>query len=231
MAKSKVYAVFGLGSFGVTLCDTLIARGDRVIAIDDDAEQVESVKNRVSAALVLDSTDEKAMGKAPLEEVDIAVVAIGDQIEASVLTTALLKRNGVPYILARASTPVHKMVLEAVGANEVVNPEEEGAIRVAQRFLAAESLDIVPLSSRYSLAERAIPKSLTGMSLSSMNLLDRFGLTAVGLLRQEATINDDGETLQEERLIPVNSDPSANAGDILLVIGDKQNLDRFGNLE
>ena len=123
MAKEKVFAVFGLGAFGNEVCRVLSEKGGKVIAFDNRPQPVERIKDQVSQVMVLDSTDEEALRSAPLENVDIAIVAIGDDVEASILTTALLKNMGIPYIIARAVTDIHMRVLRQIGANEVISLE------------------------------------------------------------------------------------------------------------
>ena len=106
-AKEKVYAVIGLGTFGRRVAEVISDRGGEVIAIDNDPELIDKVKDSVTQAVLLDSTDELSLANAPFDDVDVAVVAIGDNIAASILTTALLKRIGIPYILARSISELH----------------------------------------------------------------------------------------------------------------------------
>ncbi|RLE39907.1 TrkA family potassium uptake protein, partial [Candidatus Woesearchaeota archaeon] len=102
MEKERIFAVFGLGTFGIEVCKGLSARGAKIIAVDSSQKVTEKVKNYVTQAVLLDSTDEDALRSAGLQDVDVAVIAMGDNIDSSVLTTSLLKNMGVPRIIARA---------------------------------------------------------------------------------------------------------------------------------
>ena len=113
----KTFAIVGLGTFGYKLCEVLGEKGATVIALDNDPALADRVRPIVTQAVLVDATDQEAIGNAPLEDVDVAVVAIGDNIEASVLTTALLKEQAVPYVVARAVSELHQKVLQRVGAD------------------------------------------------------------------------------------------------------------------
>ena len=134
MGTNKVFAVFGLGTFGLTVAETLAEKGATVIAIDSDENQVNLIKNKVDTALVLDTTDERAMEKAPLDEIDTAVIALGEDLETSIITTALIKKRGIPIIIARAVTSIHEQVLRQIGATEIVNLQRDGGERLAQKL-------------------------------------------------------------------------------------------------
>ncbi|MEA1911379.1 MAG: TrkA family potassium uptake protein, partial [Spirochaetota bacterium] len=139
--RDKIFAVIGLGTFGAKVCEVLTQKGGKVIAIDREPELIEKVKDSVTQSILLDTTDETAMNQIPYADISIAIVAIGENIEASILTTAILKRLGVPYIVARAVTEIHNQVLRQVGADEVVNIEIEEGQRIAQRLISPEILD------------------------------------------------------------------------------------------
>ncbi len=231
MAKENVYAVFGLGAFGTTLCAALGSRGDRVVAIDRTAEAVERASGSVYAALLLDSTDEAALRKAPLDEVDVAFVTMGDDIEASVLTTALLKRRGIPYIVARATKAIHKTVLEAVGANEVVLLEEEGAMRVAQRILAPRTLDSIALTGEFNLAEWIAPASFVGSTLKALKIREKFDVTVVAVKRVDLSFDDQGNPVRGESLTIPYGDLAFEEGDVVFLLGKRKQLDDLMKVE
>ena len=138
MAKemNKNYLVIGLGGFGRRLSEVLEEKGANVIAVDSDENLIERVKNSVTQAVHLDSTDEERLKGLDLEDVNAAIVAIGDNLEASILTTAILKRLGLPYIIARALNDLHHQVLRQVGADEVINIEVDEGSRMATKLIA-----------------------------------------------------------------------------------------------
>ena len=227
MAKKKVFAVFGLGSFGREVCRVLSEKGTKVIAFDNQSQHIDRIKDIVNQSLLLDSTDEETLKSAPLEDVDVAVVAIGDDIEASILTTALLKNIGIPYILARAVSNIHLQVLKQIGANEVINLEIEEGRRIASRLVSPEILDVIPVDQDYSIAELYVPKSLVGKSLQQVDLRKEFNLNIIAIQRSRTSIDEVGNPVKEEMVILPGSNDVFQSDDILLVIGRNQYIERF----
>ena len=232
MAKEeKVFAVFGLGAFGMEVCRGLIDKGGKVIAFDHRTQPIEKIKDQVSQVMVLDSTDEDALRSAPLENVDVAIVAIGDNVEASILTTAILKDIGVPYIIARAVTDVHMRVLRQIGANEVINLEIEEGRRVAARMLTAEVLETIPVTQEYSILELYVPESMVGKSLERLNLRREYMINVIAIERFKTAVDEEGNPIKEERVILPTKDDVLLAEDILIVVGRNTDLDAFREVE
>jgi trk system potassium uptake protein TrkA len=228
MAKEeKVFAVFGLGAFGMEVCRGLIEKGGKVIAFDHRPQPIEKIKDLVTQVMVLDSTDEDALRSAPLENVDVAIIAIGDDVEASILTTAILKNIGVPYIIARAVSDVHMRVLRQIGANEVINLEIEEGQRVASRLLTAEVLETIPVTEDYSIVELYVPERMVGKSLERLNLRADYMVNVIAIERFKTTVDDEGTPLKEERVIMPTKDDVLLSDDILIVVGRNTDLDAF----
>jgi trk system potassium uptake protein TrkA len=228
MAKEeKVIAVFGLGAFGNELCRELAEKGGKVIAIDNRPQPIEKIKEVVNQAMVLDSTDEDALRGAPLENVDIGIVAIGDHIEASILTTALLKNMGVPYIIARAVSDIHMRVLRQVGANEVINLEIEEGRRVASRLLSTEVLENIPVTEDYSIVELYVPETMVGKTLERLNLRRQYRVNVIAIERFKTTVDEVGNPVKEERVILPTKDDVLLSEDILIVVGRNSDLEAF----
>jgi len=227
MAKEKVFAVFGLGAFGNEVCRVLSEKGGKVIAFDNRPQPIEKVKDEVSQVMVLDSTDEDALRSAPLENVDIAIVAIGDDVEASILTTALLKNIGVPYIIARAVTDIHMRVLRQIGANEVINLEIEEGQRVASRLLTTEVLETIPVTEDYSIVELYVPESMVGKSLERLNLRQEYHVNVIAIERFKTNVDEEGNPVKEERVILPTKDDVVLTDDILIVVGRNSDIEAF----
>jgi len=228
MAKEeKVFAVFGLGSFGMEVCRGLVEKGGKVIAFDHQPQRIEKIKDLVTRVMALDSTDEDALRSAPLENVDVAIVAIGDDVEASILTTALLKNIGVPYIIARAVTDVHMRVLRQIGANEVINLEIEEGRRVASRLLTAEVLETIPVTEDYSIIELYVPESMVGKSLQRLNLRREYLVNVIAIERFKNTVDEEGNPVKEERVILPTKDDVLASDDIIIMVGRNSDLDAF----
>lgn len=227
MARNKVYAVFGLGTFGRELCSSLIAKGSRVIAVDRNPEPVERIKDTVTQAALLDSTDEESFRSIPIGEVDAAIVAIGDNIESSILTTSVLKQQNVPFIIARAVSDLHARVLEKVGADRVINIEEEQGRRVAQELLAPTILETVALSGSVSMSEVEVPKTFIGKTLIQLDLRKNFHVTLVAIRRMKYTVDPLGNPVSEEVIVFPDRDEAFLEGDVLFAVGLNSDIERL----
>ena len=225
MAKGKVFAVIGLGSFGRKVCEVIAERGGKVIAIDNDPALIDRVKDTVTQAVLLDATDEESIADTPIDDVDIAVVAIGNDIAASVLTTALMKQMGVPHVLARAVSRLHEQVLKQVGADEIGNIEIDEGQRVALRLMSPEVLDRIPISKTISVAELYTPKSFTDKSLSRLDLRRRFNLNVVAITRVSHSVDEIGNTVREEQIIFPDMEERLLESDIILIVGKNEDID------
>lgn len=230
MAKEKVFVVVGLGTFGRRVCEVLTEKGGKVIAIDQDASLVEKIKSDVTQAVLLDSTDEESLSRVPLEDCDFAVVAIGDNIEASVLSTALLKKAGVPYILSRAITDIHGRVLKQVGADEVVNIEIDEGTRVAQRLISPEVLDRVPLSKAMSMAEVYVQRGFWGKTLQELDLRRHANVNVVAIRRNTLSVDEMGNPVKNEEIIFPDAATDLKESDVLMVVGRDEDIDAFKDL-
>lgn len=226
----KVFAVFGLGAFGRQLCATFMSKGASVIAIDNQGELIERIKDEVTHAIQIDSTDEESLDQVPLEDVETAIVAIGDNVEASILTTALLKRKGIPYILSRAISELHMQVLRQIGADEVVNLEIDEGRRIAQRLVAPEIIDRTTLGESLSLAELKVPKGLLGKPLIKLDLRSRYRVSIVIIRRTQLTVDEIGNPTRSEQAVFPTADTVLEEEDILLVVGKTEDIEEFTEL-
>jgi len=222
--------IFGMGNFGSALAVQLSEMGHEIIAIDYDMHKVEQIKEKVTHTICLDSTNLMAIKSLPLSDTDIAIVAIGENEGASIMTTANLKTMNVKRIISRSISSTQETVLEAMGVNEIVQPEQDSAERLAKKLnlkLAVESFD---LDQDYSIVELNIPKNFVGKTLSELNLRKEYGVNIVTIIRKKEKKNllgvqrvtyvsegvvGPGTTLQEE--------------DLLVVFGSNDNIMRFCN--
>lgn len=224
--KNKVFAVFGMGTFGQVIAEVLTARGGQVIAIDNNPEVIDEFKNKVSSALLLDSTDEKALTKAPLEDVDTAIIAIAN-METSIITTVILKKLGIPNILCRAISQIHAQVLKQIGANKVVNLQEDEGRRIATQLITPDILETVPLTQDMSLAEFFIPEMFYDKHLKDIELEEKFKLKVIGVKRTEVQLDSEGNPDRTESLLFFTAEDTLKENDILLVVGKNSDIERF----
>jgi len=228
--QEKVFAVIGLGVFGRQVCATVADRGGSVIAIDNDPDAVERIKETVTQAVLLNATDEDALSQAPLGDVDVAVVAMGDNVEASILATALLKRQAVPYVIARAVSSVHGQVLKQIGADEVINVELDAGTRLGSRLIAPQILEQVSLSSGISVAELHVPQSIVGKTLAELDLRARYEISVISITRVHVDVDDMGNPIREEEIVFPGPHDKLLEEDVIHVVGADEAIQRFQDL-
>jgi trk system potassium uptake protein TrkA len=224
MRKEKTFAVFGLGTFGLELCKVLSEKGGSVVAVDVNQKLIERVKDSVTQAILIDSADVDSLKSVPLENIDVAVVAIGDDMESSILTTAILKNMGIPNIITRAISDIHAQVLKQVGATEVLFIEIEEGRRLANRLISPDVLDRIPISKSQTLAELITPDSFSGKSLQKLDLFNKFNINLISIKREHITIDDMGNPQKEETIIQPGSSVVLKKDDILVIIGSDEDI-------
>jgi trk system potassium uptake protein TrkA len=214
--------VIGLGRFGRMVAEMLAADGAEVIAVDLNPTIIENIKDKVTIAVRMDSTDETALISQGIDSVDAVIVGIGDDFEANQLTVVLAKKIGVETVITRARTPVQAKILSLIGADEVIMPEEETAQRLAQRLTRPNIRAYLELAEGYSLVEVAAPRKFHGSSLKEINLRKKFGVTLVVVKKRVEADNENG---YEER---INDVPGAEyiiqPDDILVLVGPDDKL-------
>ncbi|RMF85982.1 MAG: TrkA family potassium uptake protein [Nitrospinota bacterium] len=219
------FAVIGLGRFGFKVATTLAEKGTEVIAIDSNPELVEAIKDQVSEAVCLDSTDEKALRAIGIQDVDAVVVAIGNNIEASILTTAILKRLGVGRIIARAMTSLQGQILQEVGARRVVYIEEQMGEQVARSLVAPNIQEHITLSTGHSLVQLIPKKGFIGKTIREIDFRAKYGVNVIAIERRIPTITDKGENAFETQINDLPSpDDRIEENDILWVVGNEERI-------
>ncbi len=229
-AQEKVFAVIGLGIFGRQVCATLTDHGASVIAMDNDPAKVERIKETVTQAVLVNATDGDSLALAPLEDVDVAVVAMGDSVEASILATTLLKRQAIPYVVARAISTVHAQVLKQVGADEVINVELDAGLRLGNRLVAPRILEQVSLSSGVSVAEMHVPGPVVGKSLAELALRGRYQISVISIKRIQVDVDEVGNPVRREDIVFPGPDDILQEDDIIHIIGENDAIQRFQSL-
>ena len=224
----RQFAVIGLGQFGSSVARTLSRLGAEVIGIDSDPVRVEAVKNDISHAVVLDATKEESMREVGVQDVDTAVVSIGENQHANILATAILRRMGIPRIYARGMSPLQGQILEMVGAHEVLYIEDRMGEQIAKSILRFDVFDQIPLTTGDTLIEISAPGSFVGRSLAQLDLRRRFRVNVIAIKKRVAFIKDDGNTDYriEVRDVP-DPDAKIEADDTLVIIGAPESLERM----
>ena len=226
-------AVIGLGTFGSKTATRLQEKGAEVLAIDSEQSLVEKIKDRVTHAVCIDVTQEKAMRALNITDVDTAVVAIGDNIQMSIMAVASLRKLGVGRIIARATTLLHEHILREIGASEIVKVEEEMGDIIASKIAAPYVLQRFNFSAGYSIVELKLGKKFHGKTLVESQIRQSYSLNIVALQKRVPTITEDGKASFK---IVINDSPLPmdviEEDDIVVIVGNDKNLDRlFEDLE
>lgn len=222
------YIVIGLGIFGSNLAEELTNLGHEVVGADSDEIKVEHIKDRISTAFVLDSTEELAISILPLKDADAVIVAIGEHFGSSVKTVALLKQNGVRTILARAIDDVHASVLESLHVNKILFPEKGSAKHLARSLEISHLVSTYQIDSHHYMIQFRVPNNLIGLMVNQMNLKDRFSITMIAIKRAQTTINFLGTEVAHymiENVVP--EDFIVKEGDILVGYGLYKDFQRL----
>lgn len=214
--KRKQFAVIGIGRFGASVAATLYELGHDVLAIDSSDSKVEGVVDRVTHAVAADTTNESVLKTLGIKNFDVIIVAIGEDIQASILTTLMLKEFGAKWIVAKAKTEQHGKVLERIGADRIVFPERDMAVRVAHNLVATNVLDFIELSPDYSIVEIIASEHMVGKSLGELNLRAKYGINVMAIRSQDKQIN----------VSPAAQD-CLNNGDVLIVLGENKKIQQF----
>ncbi|MGB8226181.1 MAG: TrkA family potassium uptake protein [Sedimentisphaerales bacterium] len=223
----KKFAVIGLGRFGRKLAATLTMSEAEVIAIDQNREIIEEIRDEVTHAVRLDSTDEDALRAQGIDKVNVAIVGIGQGgrgFESSTLTVVNLKAMGVPHIYARAESLIQGQVLSKVGATEVIYPEIESAQRWAYKLLTPQISDKIDLAPGYSLASVIAPASYHGKTVLDLQFRQKYGVNLVSIKRGEKAegVKQKGEIIN----VPL-PDTVIYEDDILMIAGSDEDLARL----
>lgn len=225
---ARKIAIIGLGDFGRNLAKHLMEKGAEVLAIDDDFEIIEEIKDSVTFAVRLDSTDEKSLKAQGIQEMDAVVVSIGKEFENSLLTIMNLLKLGVKKIVARATSPTHKIIFEKIGVHNVISPEEETAVKLASSLIHEDVIEWINLGSEFNIVYLEAPKSFVGKTLQELDLRTRFNINLVTIKRTLKVQNP--RTNQEEikeRIIGVPTPGTViEEGDILIVFGREKDISK-----
>ncbi len=221
------YIVLGLGNFGRALAIRLTELGHEVIGADNRMSKVEELKEKITHAVRMDSTDADAMSALPLKDADAAIVAIGEDEGASLLTTALLKQLRVKRIVGRVVSDLQKTVLEAMDIDEYIMPEEESAARLAMRLDNLDIVDSFKISDRYSIIETKVPAKYVGLTLKEANLTNQYKVIVLTTIKSTEQQEDGKVKVNKEATGIAQSDTVLAEGDILVLFGELKDITRL----
>ena len=224
------YIIIGLGNFGGSLAEKLTLQGNEVIGVDNSMSKVDNYKEKISHTICLDATDELTVSGLPLKDTDVVIVAIGEAQGANIMVTALLKNLQVNRLISRAINPLHEKVLQAIGVDEIVHPEEETAERWAKKLSYSGVVDSFELSPDYSIVEVSIPKSFVGKPLKEVGIRRNYNLLILTTIKKTETRSIIGKSRSEVKVQGVAfPELILEKGDILVVYGSNKDISTFLN--
>ncbi len=214
--QKKQFAIIGMGRFGSSVARTLYNLNFEVLAVDSDEHRTQEVINMVTHAVQADSTDEEALRALGLRNFDVVVVAIGQDIQASILTTLILKDMGVKMLVAKAQNELHGKVLAKIGADKVIYPERDMGHRVAHNLISPNILDHIELSDDYSIVDLQVGPLLIGKNLRQLDIRNKFQCNVMGIKSQNGKMN-----------IAPHAEDLIQENDVLVVVGKNEDLQKF----
>nr|WP_192701874.1 TrkA family potassium uptake protein [Paenibacillus sp. OAS669] len=214
-SMKKQFAVIGMGRFGSSVARTLSDLGYEVLAIDSSEQRTQEISTMVTHVVQADSTDEEALRSLGLRNFDVVIVAIGQDIQSSILTTIILKEIGVPKVVVKAQNELHGKVVKKIGADKVIYPERDMGQRVAHHLISSNILDYIELSETYSIIEVQASRTLIGKNLRELDIRAKYGCNVMAIKAgSHMNIAPSAEDLIKEN-------------DVLVIVGKNEDLNNF----
>lgn len=225
------YIIIGLGNYGSCLSEELTSLGHEVIGVDLNEEKVDNIKDKIATAFALDASDEHSLSVLPLKEVDVVIVAVGENFGASVRIVALLKQHKVKHIYARAIDYIHKSILDAFDLEKVLIPEEDGARNLVELLEFGYKMDTFKLSDDLYIAKFTVPERFVGRTLAEISLQEEFHIKLIGVMEEKEVLNLVGISSKEHFLLDTFSkNREMEKGDIIVCCGKYSALQKLWKL-
>lgn len=212
--KQKSYAVIGLGQFGMTLALTLAEANCDVLVINDTEENIQDIAEKVTYAVKADVREPDTLKSLGVQNVDVVIVAVAENMEASITATMQAKELGVPFVMAKAMNSLHGRILSKLGADRVIYPEQSMGIRVAKNLLSSGFVDLFELSSDFSMAEFLVPEEWVGKCLADLKIREKYNINLIGI-KQGDEVN-----------VNLKPDEIFNSGCTVIAIGKNKDLNK-----
>jgi trk system potassium uptake protein TrkA len=220
--------IIGLGNFGASIAQKLTAQGNEVIAIDTSMSKVEMYKEKISHTICMDATDEYTVRGLPLRDTDVVIIAIGEDERANLMSTALFKNLNVKRLISRAINPLHEKVLQAIGIDEIVHPEEESAERWAKKLCLNQVVDSFELSDKFSIIEAKVPDEYVGKTLEEVGFRRKYNIILLTTIKKREVKSLLGKTKIESNVQGVATPELVlEENDILVLFGANSDLQKF----
>lgn len=222
------YIIIGLGSFGASLAQKLTEMGNEVIGVDSKMEKVEAIKDKITHAVKMDATELGAASSLPLKDTDVVIVGIGEDTGANIMATALMKQLKVKRLISRAVSPLQQTILEAMGVDEIIHPEEETAERWSKKLGLHGVVDSFEVSEEFSIFETRIPRKFDGMTLDEVGLKRNYNLivlTTIKLVKEKNLIGVEKEVQKVQGVASAGS--VLRYGDLMVLYGHNKDIKKL----
>jgi trk system potassium uptake protein TrkA len=222
------YIIVGIGNFGGYLAKRLTNLGHEVIGIDSSENRIEMIKDHITHSIVMDATDQQAVKNLPLKETDVVIIAIGEDVGASIMSTAIFKQLNSKRIIARAINKLHETVIQAIGVDEIIHPEEETADRLSKRLQMKGVLDSLEISDEYNIVEVKVPTRYVGLTVGEADVRKEFFLNILTIIKIEQKKNLLGINIPYKNVIGVvTPEYTFDKEDVLLLFGKIKYIQEF----
>jgi trk system potassium uptake protein TrkA len=222
------FLIVGLGNFGASLAQKLTAQGNEVIGIDTRMVKVDLYKEKISHTICMDATDEFTVSGLPIQDTDIVIVAIGEDQGANIMATALFKNMQVKRLISRAINPLHEKVLQAIGVDEIVHPEEETAERWSKKLCIRNVVDSFELNEHFSIIEANVPAEYYGKTIREIGFRRKFNLLVLTIMKKSEVKSLLGKSRTEVNVKGIATpDQQLEETDILVLYGSNTDLQEF----
>ena len=220
--------IIGLGNFGMSLATHLSNTGNEVIVADRDMEKIDLIKDKVAHAVAMDATHENAYHSLPLDNADLAIIAIGERNGAAIMSTAIVKKMTKARIISRSASALEDTILEAMGVDQIIHPEQEYAERFTKRINLKGSIDNFEIDDNYLISEIEVHDGLIGKSLAESQFRKEHNLNIITIIRKAHHTNLLGRAVQKKEVIGIpKPDITYEKGDILVVFGKDSNVKKY----
>ena len=220
--------IIGLGNFGMSLAIHLSNTGNEVIAADHDLEKVDMIKDKVAHAVVMDATNENAYNSLPLKNTDLAIIAIGQRNGAGIMSTAIVKKLTKARIISRSASDLEDTILEAMGVDQIIHPEQEYAERFTKKINLKGSIDNFEIDDEYLVSEVEVGKDLVGKTILQSNFRNTYKLNIITIIRKKFHTNLLGRNIEKREVVGLpQPDMVFQSGDILAVFGKDGDIKKY----
>ncbi|AGA77831.1 potassium channel family protein [Echinicola vietnamensis] len=225
------FIIVGMGNFGAYLAARLTDKGHEVIGVDSDMSKIEGVKDKVTHTICMNATDKQAVKNLPIKDTDVVLIAIGEDMGASIMATAVFKELKAKRIISRAITNTHETVIKAIGIDEIIHPEEETAERLAKKLEMKGVIDSFDISDGYNIVELNAPNEFIGKTIGETDVRNRFNVNILTIIKVRNRPNLFGDMQERQKVLGVVSGSTViEEGDILVLFGDIKDIQKVLDL-